>query len=100
MALAIYPKVFTVALLIAFLCAFSNSNSSKQILIHSRAETYSGPLSAILPTRSIQFSCTYFLKKVRKPFIKSACRKIFNYVKYLPFHADFSISVLDVAEGP
>lgn len=46
-ALAIYPKVLTVALLIAFLCAFNSSRSSKQIRIHSLAETYSGPTSSI-----------------------------------------------------
>jgi len=55
-ALAIYPNVLTVALLIPFLCAFKSSSRSKQILIHSLAETYSAPLSAILPTKSIQFS--------------------------------------------
>ena len=42
-ALAIYPKVLTVALLMAFLWALSSSSSSKQILIHSLADTYSGP---------------------------------------------------------
>ena len=51
-ALAMYPNVLTVALRIPFLCAFNISSSSKQILIHSRAGTYSAPLSAILPTRS------------------------------------------------
>jgi len=55
-AFAIYPKVLTVALLIPFLCAFNKSSKSKQILIHSFGDTYSLPLSAILPTRSMQFS--------------------------------------------
>lgn len=44
MALAMYPKVLTVALRMAFLCAFRSSKSSKQILIHSLADTYSAPL--------------------------------------------------------
>jgi hypothetical protein len=51
--------VLTAALLIAFLWALSSSRSSKQILIHSRAETYSGPRSAMRPTKSMQFSCTF-----------------------------------------
>ena len=48
-----------VALLIPFLCAFRRSSKSKQILIHSLGDTCSGPRSAILPTRSIQFSYTF-----------------------------------------
>ena len=36
----------------------SISSDSKQMRIHSRAGTYSAPLSAIRPTRSMQFSCT------------------------------------------
>jgi len=58
-ALAMKPNVFTVALLIPFLCAFSRSNKSKHILIHSLGLTYSLPLSAILPTKSIVFSYTF-----------------------------------------
>mmetsp|Transcript_43295 Transcript_43295/g.113772 ORF Transcript_43295/g.113772 Transcript_43295/m.113772 type:complete len:330 (-) Transcript_43295:1444-2433(-) len=58
MAFAMYPKVLTVARRIAFLCAFSMSSSSKQMRIHSRAETNSAPRSAMRPTRSMQFSCT------------------------------------------
>lgn len=56
MALAMYPKVLTVALRMAFLWAFRSSSSSKQMRIHSLADTYSAPLSAMRPTRSIQFS--------------------------------------------
>jgi len=58
-AFAIYPNVLTVARRIAFLCALSSSSSSKQMRIHSRADTNSAPRSAIRPTRSIQFSCTF-----------------------------------------
>ena len=43
----------------AFLCALISSSSSKQMRIHSRADTYSAPLSAMRPTRSMQFSCTF-----------------------------------------
>jgi hypothetical protein len=42
-----------------FLCALSISSSSKQMRIHSRAGTYSAPRSAMRPTRSMQFSCTF-----------------------------------------
>mmetsp|Transcript_8550 Transcript_8550/g.16772 ORF Transcript_8550/g.16772 Transcript_8550/m.16772 type:complete len:262 (-) Transcript_8550:1809-2594(-) len=59
MALAMYPKVFTVALRIAFLWALRSSRSSKQMRSHSLGEIMSAPLSAILPTRSMQFSCTF-----------------------------------------
>mmetsp|Transcript_13784 Transcript_13784/g.23680 ORF Transcript_13784/g.23680 Transcript_13784/m.23680 type:complete len:262 (+) Transcript_13784:967-1752(+) len=59
MALAMYPKVFTVARRMPFLCALSISSSSKQMRIHSLAETNSAPRSAIRPTRSMQFSCTF-----------------------------------------
>mmetsp|Transcript_21443 Transcript_21443/g.47644 ORF Transcript_21443/g.47644 Transcript_21443/m.47644 type:complete len:231 (+) Transcript_21443:546-1238(+) len=59
MALAMYPKVLTEALRMAFLCAFSSSSSSKQMRIHSLADTCSAPLSAMRPTRSMQFSCTF-----------------------------------------
>mmetsp|Transcript_21279 Transcript_21279/g.52408 ORF Transcript_21279/g.52408 Transcript_21279/m.52408 type:complete len:228 (-) Transcript_21279:2045-2728(-) len=58
-ALAMYPNVLTVARRIAFLCALSMSSSSKQIRIHSLADTNSAPRSAIRPTRSMQFSCTF-----------------------------------------
>mmetsp|Transcript_3346 Transcript_3346/g.11038 ORF Transcript_3346/g.11038 Transcript_3346/m.11038 type:complete len:261 (+) Transcript_3346:261-1043(+) len=53
-ALAMYPKVFTAARRIAFLCALSISSNSKQIRIHSRADTNSAPRSAMRPTRSMQ----------------------------------------------
>lgn len=43
-ALAMYPKVLTVALRMAFLWALRSSSSSKQIRIHSLADTYSAPL--------------------------------------------------------
>mmetsp|Transcript_27526 Transcript_27526/g.70083 ORF Transcript_27526/g.70083 Transcript_27526/m.70083 type:complete len:245 (-) Transcript_27526:2397-3131(-) len=43
----------------AFLCALSMSSSSKQMRIHSRAGTYDAPRSAMRPTRSMQFSCTF-----------------------------------------
>mmetsp|Transcript_4990 Transcript_4990/g.14984 ORF Transcript_4990/g.14984 Transcript_4990/m.14984 type:complete len:206 (+) Transcript_4990:819-1436(+) len=59
MAFAMYPKVLTVARRMAFFGAFSSSNSSKQIRIHSREDTNSGPRSAMRPTRSMQFSCTF-----------------------------------------
>ena len=59
MALAMNPNVLIVALLIPFLWAFSRSSRSKHILIHSLGLTYSAPLSAILPTKSIQFSYTF-----------------------------------------
>ena len=59
MAFAMYPNVVTVARRIFLLWAFSNSSKSKQILIHSFGETSSAPLSAILPTSSIQFSWTF-----------------------------------------
>mmetsp|Transcript_31797 Transcript_31797/g.53131 ORF Transcript_31797/g.53131 Transcript_31797/m.53131 type:complete len:255 (-) Transcript_31797:1482-2246(-) len=59
MALAMNPNVLTAARLMAFLCALSISSNSKQILIHSFAETNSAPLSAIRPTKSMQFSCTF-----------------------------------------
>ena len=59
MALAMNPKVTTVALLIFFLWALSISSKSKQILIHYFGDTSSAPLSAILPTSSIQFYCTF-----------------------------------------
>lgn len=42
-----------------FLCALSISSSSKQMRIHSRAGTNSAPRSAMRPTRSMQFSCTF-----------------------------------------
>ena len=58
-ALAMNPKVTIVALLIFFLCAFSIYSKSKHILIHYLGETSSAPLSAILPTSSIQFSWTF-----------------------------------------
>mmetsp|Transcript_7516 Transcript_7516/g.17299 ORF Transcript_7516/g.17299 Transcript_7516/m.17299 type:complete len:271 (-) Transcript_7516:1065-1877(-) len=64
-ALAMYPNVLTDARRMAFLCALSNSSSSKQMRIHSLAETNSAPRSAMRPTRSMQFSCTFsclFLK--------------------------------------
>lgn len=54
-----YPNVVTAALLILLLCAFSNYSKSKQILIHYLGETSYDPLSAILPTNSIQFYCTF-----------------------------------------
>mmetsp|Transcript_9270 Transcript_9270/g.33791 ORF Transcript_9270/g.33791 Transcript_9270/m.33791 type:complete len:315 (-) Transcript_9270:1726-2670(-) len=59
MAFAMNPKVFTVARRIAFFVALSISRSSKQMRIHSRAGTNSAPRSAIRPTRSMQFSCTF-----------------------------------------
>ena len=54
-----YPKVFTVARRMSFFAAFNSSSSSKQMRIHSRGDTMSAPRSAIRPTRSIQFSCTF-----------------------------------------
>ena len=39
-----YPKVLTVALRMAFLWALRSSSSSKQMRIHSLADTYSAPL--------------------------------------------------------
>lgn len=58
-AFAIYPKVTTAALLILRRWAFNSSKRSKHILIHSLGDTSSDPLSAILPTNSIQFYCTF-----------------------------------------
>mmetsp|Transcript_5044 Transcript_5044/g.16150 ORF Transcript_5044/g.16150 Transcript_5044/m.16150 type:complete len:210 (+) Transcript_5044:523-1152(+) len=58
-ALAMYPNAFTDALRMAFFRAFKSSNNSKQIRIHSFAGTNSAPRSAILPTKSTQFSCTF-----------------------------------------
>ena len=58
-AFAMYPNVFTAARRIAFLRAFNRSRSSKQMRIHSRGETNSAPRSAMRPTRSMQFSCTF-----------------------------------------
>ncbi len=58
-ALAIKPKVLIVALRIPFLWALRRSRRSKHIRIHSLGLTYSDPLSAILPTRSIVFSYTF-----------------------------------------
>lgn len=58
-ALAMKPNVLLAARRMPFLCAFSMSRSSKQILIHSLALTDSGPRSAILPTKSMVFSCTF-----------------------------------------
>ena len=43
----------------------SISSDSKQMRIHSRAGTYSAPLSAMRPTRSMQFSCTWIWQKNR-----------------------------------
>ncbi len=57
--MAMYPKVFTVARRMAFFAAFSSSSSSKQMRIHSRGDTMSAPRSAMRPTRSMQFSCTF-----------------------------------------
>lgn len=71
--------MLTVARRIAFLWAFNNSKSSKQILIHSRAETNSAPRSAIRPTKSMQFSCTFSCLQDKK-------KKIYlfsNHVIYL-----------------
>mmetsp|Transcript_33482 Transcript_33482/g.84349 ORF Transcript_33482/g.84349 Transcript_33482/m.84349 type:complete len:296 (-) Transcript_33482:1860-2747(-) len=65
MALAMYPKVFTVARRMAFLVALSISSSSKQMRIHSRAGTNSAPRSAMRPTRSMQFSCTFSWRFLR-----------------------------------
>lgn len=59
MAFAMYPKVTTAALLILRRCAFNSSKRSKQILIHYLGDTSYEPLSAILPTNSIQFYCTF-----------------------------------------
>mmetsp|Transcript_57122 Transcript_57122/g.129416 ORF Transcript_57122/g.129416 Transcript_57122/m.129416 type:complete len:231 (+) Transcript_57122:614-1306(+) len=59
MALAMYPKVLTEARRIAFLWALSISKSSKQMRIHSLALTCSAPRSAMRPTKSMQFSCTF-----------------------------------------
>mmetsp|Transcript_28362 Transcript_28362/g.66295 ORF Transcript_28362/g.66295 Transcript_28362/m.66295 type:complete len:231 (-) Transcript_28362:1707-2399(-) len=78
-ALAMYPKVFTVARLIAFLCALSMSSSSKQILIHSLALTNSAPLSAMRPTRSIQFSCT-FSWRLRRMGVRRGSRSLMGGV--------------------
>lgn len=58
-ALAINPNVLIVARRMLRLCALSISNRSKQILIHSLGDTSSAPLSAIRPTNSMQFYCTF-----------------------------------------
>jgi hypothetical protein len=59
MARAMKPKVVIVARRMFFLWAFNISSKSKQILIHSLGETSSAPLSAIRPTSSMQFYCTF-----------------------------------------
>mmetsp|Transcript_11716 Transcript_11716/g.30351 ORF Transcript_11716/g.30351 Transcript_11716/m.30351 type:complete len:219 (-) Transcript_11716:1642-2298(-) len=79
MALAMYPKVFTVARRIAFLCALSMSSSSKQMRIHSLAETNSAPLSAMRPTRSMQFSCT-FSWRLRRMGVRRGSRSLMGGV--------------------
>mmetsp|Transcript_28314 Transcript_28314/g.85363 ORF Transcript_28314/g.85363 Transcript_28314/m.85363 type:complete len:245 (-) Transcript_28314:2397-3131(-) len=43
----------------AFFCALSSSSKSKQMRFHSRGGANSAPLSAMRPTRSMQFSCTF-----------------------------------------
>mmetsp|Transcript_23365 Transcript_23365/g.47805 ORF Transcript_23365/g.47805 Transcript_23365/m.47805 type:complete len:263 (+) Transcript_23365:805-1593(+) len=65
MAFAMYPNVLTEARRIAFLCAFSISRSSKQMRIHSLADTCSAPRSAMRPTKSMQFSCTFSWRFLR-----------------------------------
>ncbi len=82
-ALAMYPNVLTVALRMAFLWALSNSRRSKHTLIHSLAETNSAPLSAIRPTRSMQFSCTFSClqwgQKVSIEYIKMHSKVLTTY---------------------
>ena len=57
--------MLTVARRMAFFGARSMSSRSKQIRIHSRFGTISAPRSAMRPTRSMQFSCTFSCRFLR-----------------------------------
>mmetsp|Transcript_1821 Transcript_1821/g.4051 ORF Transcript_1821/g.4051 Transcript_1821/m.4051 type:complete len:231 (+) Transcript_1821:615-1307(+) len=78
-AFAMYPNVFTVARRIAFLCALSMSRSSKQMRIHSFADTNSAPRSAMRPTRSMQFSWT-FSWRLRRMGVRRGSRSLMGGV--------------------
>mmetsp|Transcript_18087 Transcript_18087/g.68580 ORF Transcript_18087/g.68580 Transcript_18087/m.68580 type:complete len:260 (-) Transcript_18087:1350-2129(-) len=84
MALAMYPNVFTAARRIAFLCALSISSSSKHIRIHSRALTCSAPRSAIRPTRSMQFSCTFSWRFLRIGVSRGSSSRIGGVIWFIP----------------
>ena len=75
-ARAMNPKVLTAARRIAFLCAFSISNNSKHILIHSFAETNSAPRSATRPTKSMQFSWSESSERLRRAIVLDGCSSV------------------------
>mmetsp|Transcript_15794 Transcript_15794/g.40406 ORF Transcript_15794/g.40406 Transcript_15794/m.40406 type:complete len:262 (-) Transcript_15794:1009-1794(-) len=83
-ALAMYPNVLTVARRMPFLCAFSISSSSKQMRIHSRADTNSAPRSAMRPTRSMQFSCTFSCRFFRMGVRRGSRSLIGGVMRVMP----------------
>lgn len=92
-ALAMYPNyiwwmiiitVLIVALLIPFLWAFRRSSKSKHILIHSLGDTCSGPRSAMRPTRSMQFSCTFSWRFFRMGVNLGRRSLMGGYILFIP----------------
>ena len=83
-ALAMYPKVLTVVRRIDFFFAFSISSRSKQMRLHSFAGTNSEPRSAMRPTRSMQFSCTFSWRLRRMGVRRGSRSRIGGSISSMP----------------
>mmetsp|Transcript_31631 Transcript_31631/g.101139 ORF Transcript_31631/g.101139 Transcript_31631/m.101139 type:complete len:237 (+) Transcript_31631:893-1603(+) len=68
------------------------SSSSKQMRIHSRAETYSAPRSAMRPTRSMQFSCTTSWRFLRMGVRRGSRSLIGGVILVMPITLTIALS--------
>mmetsp|Transcript_36035 Transcript_36035/g.119345 ORF Transcript_36035/g.119345 Transcript_36035/m.119345 type:complete len:237 (+) Transcript_36035:894-1604(+) len=68
------------------------SSSSKQMRIHSRAETYSAPRSAMRPTRSMQFSCTTSCRFLRMGVRRGSRSLIGGVILVMPITLTIALS--------